>query len=199
MPRIKVQERHLEAARLYLSGPPGLQGNWRASCHRAGFERAPALDNETSQEALEQVKAAESEPDEDLERLEALLESANPSWEELALVARKVLGKIGAGMISPNQGQVSSLKEIIQRAEGRVGSQGGGEELAGIVVLPALVDQEGVPYLDPELDEVEMAERLNKLARRDARKDHWAAARTMPGGPRHEGDEREPVAAGSDA
>lgn len=120
--------------------------------------------------------------DDDLKALDDRLSgSGTPDWEELASIARRVLGKIGAGLIDQSPGQVSALKEIINRAEGKVGAGQRDEGPIGVVVLPALMDQDRLPYLDVDQEE-SIGERHNRMARQAARRESWEEARTIPGG-----------------
>ena len=166
--RVKPSERHLEAAFLYLKGPPALRGRWKQCCWKVGFERSPSINNARTQKAFEIVEAGMHRPGGDVHDLEAAQASAkkelqedleellerNASWKELAPVARRYLAKIGSGEIEASQGQVMSLREIVNRGEGRVGQ--GDEDKdkpVGVVVLPALVDQKGIPYMEYENEE----------------------------------------------
>lgn len=181
--RSELDDRVLEAARLYLYGPPYIRDNWDASCKKAGYERTPPLDARKSQDALAQVRT-EPPPgvEEDLAELEKLLSGdGDVSWEEMAPIARKFLGKIGAGHVQANQGQIQSLKEIIARAEGRIGAQVQDDAPLGVVVLPAQVESGTLPYVDAEPGE-SIGERHNRLARREAKREEWKEKRTIPGG-----------------
>lgn len=177
---LKPDERHWKAAELYLSGPSGVRGNWKAACREAGFKRTPGIDNKTSQHVIEETRNSKAGVDDALLELEMLLETGEPEWDEVAPVARKVLTKIGAGLIEADSGQISALKEMIARAEGRVGSEGAGGP-QGVVVLPALVDQDRLPYVDAESEE-SIGEAHNRLARQAARGEAWEDTRSIPGG-----------------
>jgi len=151
--RDNVQPRHLEAARLYLAGPTGVRNNWPEACKRVGFKRVPGLKSKVIQKALVKEGAnIDTVPDSDMVQLEQML-AGDPTWEELSRVSRKVMVKIGTGVIQANAGQVTALKETIARAEGRVGQDKDEkeEEVIGVVVLPAIVGEGDLRIVDVEL------------------------------------------------
>ena len=157
MSKDNVQPRHLEAARLYLVGPTGVRANWRRACEVAGFNRVPSLESKVVLAALAKERAnTEIIPDPDMVMLENLL-SGDPTWEEIAVYARRVMVKIGTGLIKANSGQVTALKETIARAEGRIGQEKDltEEEVLGVVILPVILGKDELRMIDIEVgDEV---------------------------------------------
>ena len=101
-----------------------------------------------------------SEPENELDaEMQAILERpedalASAHWDDLAPLARRYLARIAAGRAEASSGQVVALKEIIGRAEGKVGQQQHQDRPQGILVLPALVDQVRIPYIAVEEGEV---------------------------------------------
>jgi hypothetical protein len=90
------------------------------------------------------------DPDDDLTK--ALSEDLD--WSEAAPVARKALLGIARGGVKASQGQIQALKEIIARAEGRVGTIASDDERPiGIVVLPMLRNEEGIPWMGADPDD----------------------------------------------
>lgn len=153
MPRGRYTKRHKEAARLYLMGPEGIRSDWAEACREAGFTRVPDIEGVAVQAAFADWKRegentpsvadVPKPPDDDAVALERLLEVENPDWDELARLAKRVLVKIGTGLMGDSSSyQVTALKEIIARAEGRVGQKKEDVEhvFLGLVVLPVLRD-----------------------------------------------------------
>jgi hypothetical protein len=150
--KIRPSQKHLDAARYYLYGPEGIKGRWNAAAKSAGYERTPSMDTDIMELAFEEVRAEHMRregptQDQVVKELEQLLSGAF-SWEEAAPIAQRVLVQIGAGLVPASAGQVSALKEMVSRAEGRVGDRATGDRPVGVVVLPALVDQDSLPYVD---------------------------------------------------
>jgi hypothetical protein len=88
-------------------------------------------------------------------RMEDLL-AEDGRWEDIAPLARRFLAMIGTGRVDASASQVTALKEIIGRAEGRVGQQRADEKPLGILVLPALVGADSFPFV--ALDEGDVLE-----------------------------------------
>lgn len=191
------KERHYTMARLYLVGPEGVKGHFERAARQAGFKRLPNRDSDTVNQVVEEVtlellnqgyeledmaawdevlspkvqSAAEAvQPDEDAKALEELM-AEGATWEEMAPYARKMLGKIGTGRISASAQQVASLKEIIARAEGKVGQQKeeeGEERLVKVVLLPT-IDAEMGPVIDlGEVQDVDPGDTIPGLTLRQA-------------------------------
>lgn len=198
--RPKTEDRHWEACRLYLQGPQGLKGRWRACCLKVGFQRIPALNSKTVQYCLERVRdriavegeiepyvdwgeeEAVGEAKGDLEELESFLTGdSDLSWDSALPLARKVLARIATGRVEASQGQVQALKEIVARAEGKIGAKASEGQPVGVVLLPALKDEKGLVSVEGEAgDSVE--ELHNRMARREAKKGKWERERQIPGG-----------------
>jgi len=174
--------RHVRAAQLFLFGPPRFKGNWVAACLEAGFKRAPDIENHTSQMALEKARNIGLDVDPVDDRLQALLDG-DISWTEASDVARQVMLSIAAGAVRASPGQVAALKEIVARAEGKIGQTKEEERPMGVLILPSLLDMESVPFMgvDPEAGE-EIYELHNKQARQQAKSEGWKEIRKNPGG-----------------
>lgn len=83
------------------------------------------------QPTREKVAVFEDEPEEeytpppedaDVLALQEMTE-AGGSWAEMAPLARRIMGKVGSGKIAASAQQVNALKEMIARAEGKVGQE----------------------------------------------------------------------------
>lgn len=144
-------ERHLEAARLFLAGGRDTKGKWEASARKAGFERVPNKASGVMEKAFHKVRDSGRLVDEETVELANRL-SLEDGWEGAAVQARKMLFNIGAGFEEATAGQVTALKEIIARAEGKVGQVASSERPMGVLILPALVADDGEPWMgeDPE-------------------------------------------------
>lgn len=149
--RVKPTKRHLEAARLFLAGSKKTRGHWLAACKEAGFERVPDQYSATCQAAMRKAQDAGLLVDDETNAELAKLESMD--WEEAAPVARKMLLRIASGFEDADSSQVQALKEIIARAEGRIGQAQTSDRPIGVVVLPALVNDEGEPWMGPDSEE----------------------------------------------
>ena len=142
-------DKHVEMARHFLFGQPGIKGDWREAASAAGFTgRSPNRTSEAMQVALNLVKKEAEQglvdtmqrPDPDMDRMTDLVASDDPPWTEIAVLAKRVLARIAAGKTEANANQVAAIKEIIGRAEGRIGQKSEVETDAKsfVVVLPAL-------------------------------------------------------------
>jgi hypothetical protein len=129
-----------------------------------GFERCPKRDSKAVTEAMSKALLSKTtgngfggqveEPptvDEDQSSLANLLaEEHDPNWTELARLSKRILAKISAGIIRSNQGQVSALKEVIGRAEGRIGADAEDkEEKTHILILPTEDSGQGPSVIVP--------------------------------------------------
>ena len=82
-------------------------------------------------------------PDQDVLELDRMLSTqSDPDWKVVAPVAKRILTKVGIGKIKGSATQVSALKEIILRAEGRLGVTKPEDDDAQVVHVICL------PYLD---------------------------------------------------
>lgn len=160
---IHVSDRHMEMARLYLEGTAETRGKWQASALAAGFKRVPPQGSSSISVAIQRVtdeRAARAahqddfpegeapEPevarprDPDVERLEEMLtDQGSFQWADLVPLAKRVLAKIGAGLVEGNASQIAALKEILRQE----GSDEGREretaiEVVRVVVLPVQID-----------------------------------------------------------
>lgn len=146
-------EKHLKAARYFLAGPMGIRGNWRLACKEAGFTRVPDQKRAMMQSSLaivqEQLEVESSHSqgaqpaatDADMQLLAELQDS--DSWADMAPVARRVMAKIATGLLEASPGQVVSLKEIIARAEGKIGqSTDADADAVHVIILPTM-DKQG--------------------------------------------------------
>jgi hypothetical protein len=140
--------KHREAARLYLYGPPEIRGKWNECARQAGFTRIPRLDSKVMVVALDESEQ-DSPIDSDLAKLDELLASGNPSWPDLAAFAKRVMGKVALGLVDASPGQVASLREIVARAEGKIGQllEETDDDVVHVVVLPAIDTNMG-PVID---------------------------------------------------
>ena len=128
-----------------------------ASAREVGFERTPQRESKAVQEALSKARMPINgiqEPktiDGDQLALGNLLaEEHDPNWTELARLSKRVLAKISAGILESNQGQVSALKEVIGRAEGRIGADAEDkEEKTHILILPTEDSGQGPSVIVP--------------------------------------------------
>lgn len=184
---IQATERHMQAVHLYTVN----ESSWRDACKQAGFKRVPDINGDRVQKAfrlyaentktrspnldsapdLETPHLVDPPKDADLEELERLTD-ADASWQQLAPLAKRVLGKIGLGSITATAQQVASLKEILTRAEGRAGQHLDTSEQDGnvvkLVVLPA-IDTEAGPLIDlGEVAELDRGDAIPGLSIRHA-------------------------------
>lgn len=146
-----------------------MKENWDACAKAARFQRVPDKNNNLSRNALKKAERwvgdwreldADTSPvrDNDLEELERLVTLQDPDWDELAVLAKRLLVKVGAGILPETSAyQVTALKEIIARAEGRVGQKKEKvkEELAGLVILPVLTLPDESMVTVVELEEID--------------------------------------------
>ena len=155
--------RYDELAQKFLASN-GSEHDFKNIAREVGFERTPQRESKAVQEALSKAllnSSAENafngqveEPrtvDEDQKALANLLaEEHDPNWTELARLSKRVLAKISAGILTTNQGQVSALKEVIGRAEGRIGADAEDkEEKTHILILPTEDDGSGPSVIVP--------------------------------------------------
>lgn len=157
MAKVKLTDKHMAAAHSFVRSPSHTPTDWLIACQAAGFSRAPSFERDTSQEAIRRATAelqaelaAEPESaDSELLALEALLSEPNPSWPDLAVFARKVMGKIAVGSVTATPGQVTSLREIVARAEGKIGQavEEDSGEIVHVVILPPIDSRMG-PVID---------------------------------------------------
>ena len=194
--------RHRQAAWLYLAGPAGYRGRWRESAKKAGFVRVPSLETDLMQLALQEVKTSlvqggmtaedisddmemlsigiqeeekkKQEPDEDMLAIEREMLEGEGSWEQMARHAMRVIAKIGSGRLEASSQQVSILKEIVARAEGKVGQKqegDGEEEMVKVVLLPTIDTKMG-PVVDlGEFSEIDPGDAIPGLILRQEDKD----------------------------
>ncbi|KKN39749.1 hypothetical protein LCGC14_0740280 [marine sediment metagenome] len=137
--------------------------DWKIISREVGFDRTPQRDSKAVLEAMAKARMLEDTPidlgddgkpslDEDQIRLNMLLsQEDDPNWLDLAKLARRVLAKIGSGLISSGAGQVAALKEVIARAEGRVGADAESEEnVEHILILPVQDTEDGPTVIVPK-------------------------------------------------
>lgn len=157
----RTTERHLQLARYYLRGGPGLEGNYEKCAELAGFDLTPPRGTQAMEEALRRVQeeldmeeragvdssSGRGKPrDSDVEMLEQLLADAggnNLDWSEILPVAQAVYAKIATGSLEANTGQVSALKDIVSRGEKALAEKSKGNdprERVRVLVLPAITD-----------------------------------------------------------
>jgi hypothetical protein len=141
-------------AYLYVHGPEGIKGDWRAAAKRAGYKKIPKRDHPTLrmlilQEGGEPVDSVVlPEPDGQEEGLDVLAEvvlpdtdgpEADAAWRR---IARDLLPKYleiakGEREVKPAQRMV--LDKIMERGFGKAGAQAAeGEETVHVVILPKL-------------------------------------------------------------
>ncbi len=156
-------DRYQELAEKFLASN-GSDQDFSRIAREVGFERTPQKNSKAVNEALSKALVDQSaengfggqvqEPptvDEDQLALGNLLaEEHDPNWTELARLSKRVLAKISAGIIRSNQGQVSALKEVIGRAEGRIGAdREDQDEKTHILILPVEDSGEGPSVIVP--------------------------------------------------
>jgi len=135
----KLAERFLETN--------GSDSDFKRIAGEVGFERCPQRNSKAVTQALSKAlvpmpfgSKIEEPPtiDEDQLALANLLaEDHDPNWTELARLSKRVLAKVAAGILESEPGQVSALKEVIGRAEGRIGADAEDkEEKTHILILP---------------------------------------------------------------
>lgn len=151
-----ITPKHRAFARLYLEPGP-YQGNWAGACKQAGFLKALAR-SKTAMRAIEEhankhgldigqkdVRAPDASTPDDLGNTldpDMALISAMPDdadWEDMAKVARRVMRKSLANKLQLSTAQVAVIKEIIGRAEGRIGQERERTDDSGlvrVVILP---------------------------------------------------------------
>ena len=138
-------DRYQELAERFLDSNQS-DHDFKAIASHVGFERTPQRDSKAVQDAINKARVSQGngqlvEPntvDEDQKALATLLDlEHDPNWTELARLSKRILSKSSAGILKGNQGQVSALKEIIGRAEGRIGSDAEEkDEKTHILILP---------------------------------------------------------------
>lgn len=179
-----LEERHLDFARRYLDPKSDTYGRWRPSSDAAGFERVVRQDSAKIKLALEHVadeldvplahpKAGGAPPlDPDMARLAEMGDSAD--WEEMAVLAKRVMRKVLANQVELSTAQVNVIKEIIGRAEGKIGQakdavdDGLGPQVVKVVILP-VIDYGMGPVVDlGEVGDMDPGEIIPGLTIRDA-------------------------------
>ncbi len=149
-------DRYQELAERFLASN-GSDHDFKAIAQAVGFERTPQRESKAVQEALSKARVSDNtmvEPhtiDEDQLALANLLaEERDPNWTELARLSKRVLAKVAAGILESEAGQVSALKEVIGRAEGRIGAdREDQEEKNHILILPVEDSGEGPSVIVP--------------------------------------------------
>lgn len=174
----KARKRHMDMARAYLAESSSTRGNWEESARAAGFSVSPPRDSGPMAVALERIQAeielvgagalesvapegsmkgrsSSAKPtkrDSDVERLEALLGDGDPDWDVLGPVAKRVLTKVGIGSIESSPGQVTALREVLNRAEAAEAAKRKQSSdplrAIGVVVLPTLRSADDVEVID---------------------------------------------------
>ncbi len=156
-------DRYQELAEKFLASN-GSDIDFGRIAREVGFERTPQRQSKAVNEALSKALVDLSreadvgdgihEPitvDEDQLALANLLASEHdPNWTELARLSKRVLSKIAAGILESETGQVSALKEVIGRAEGRIGAEAEDkDEKVHILILPVEDSGEGPSVIVP--------------------------------------------------
>lgn len=120
---------------MYVHGPEGVRGSWDNAAKAAGYVRPPRPD---SQNVWQLIKEQSGNPDNN-PIAQLLAEAEGLSWPELAERIRPIMVQIAAGKIWATSQQVTMLKEIATRGEGKAGATKEVEDrITAVVVLPAL-------------------------------------------------------------
>ena len=153
-------DRYQDLAEKFLQSN-GSDHDFSRIAREVGFERTPQRHSKAVTQALSKAQVPDNgsgtgihEPitiDEDQLALANLLASEHdPNWTELARLSKRVLAKIAAGILESEAGQVSALKEVIGRAEGRIGAdKEDQEEKTHILILPVEDSGQGPSVIVP--------------------------------------------------
>jgi len=149
-----------EFAKLWVNGPPHLRGDWIAVSKFLGFNYPPPLSDALLRRAIEaeggkipslpQIAPSDFEtidhdtPDSaihDAEYASQHVDSDPEGWKDMARRLRGIMESIAAtgavDGIKASAAQVSAIKTIFDRAEGRVADKSTVSQApAGIVVIP---------------------------------------------------------------
>jgi len=145
-----IDIRYQELAEKFLASNQS-DHDFKTIAREVGFERVPKKDSKAVLAALEQARVPQEELDPDTIKLNELLANEDdPDWQDLNRLSKRVLAKIGTGIIKSTTGQVAALKEIIARAEGRIGAENEeGDDKTHVLILPVEDTGEGPSVIVP--------------------------------------------------
>jgi hypothetical protein len=157
MARVYRSQKRVKMADAYVnSKDPEVRGNWGKSADVAGYYRAPRIGDPEVVKLIEDLGGEFRSSAKEVEELDLSdLESSDLSWEEMAGKTRAAFLAVAAGEVRASPGQVAALKEIANRAEGKVGAERQKvDEVSRVILLPTVVEED-VIMLDKEGLEIE--------------------------------------------
>lgn len=139
----QAQVRHYRFALMYLFGPDGIRGNWEAAGQQAGFKEVPSRRGKTLLGVIEEVQQYRPPPARvDLSNLNIPGSDAPvDDWKRLAEQVKPIWMNAALGVVQIDAQQRLIMKEIIDRAEGKVGQaqkDEGPKIVQPVILLPTI-------------------------------------------------------------
>lgn len=138
--------KHYRFIKLFLNGPEGVRGNWSAAAREAGFKERPSRKNPILMRLLEEAGRSTTA----LETMGPMpAEDDAEGWKVLAERVKPIMRDAALGLVALDPQQRMVIKEIIDRAEGKVGQQKADTTQGPyVVVLPTLGSGKGLALCD---------------------------------------------------